>query len=154
MSPDAHEDTICEAAIRALPEILSVLDRGDRPAQDGHVALVVRGFEPAQPPAPVLRTVHWRWRYDSAPEEIDQVAHRAATIDATTRKCIAPVWIFELTPIAADDWYFDYFFTAPLRLWLGEAAGDRAKAQRLAYRARRVSGAWDLEIVDILFAGE
>lgn len=36
-----------------------------------------------------------------------------------------PVWSLGLMPLGADEWRLDYWFAAPLRMWIGPRAGDR-----------------------------
>jgi len=60
------------------------------------------------------------------------------------------VWTFGLTPLGPDTWRLSYGFGAPLRFWLGERAGNRAKGHAYTYVARRHAGGWKLEFEDIV----
>ena len=127
-------DPIVAAAVRALGEIVRLLTDDARPAPDGYVTLVVRDYEPSHGPAPVLATLRYRWREHGEPLALDERTHRAATVDPVSRTCIAPVWVFELTPIGDDDWYFGCFIAAA-----------RAEARSLLFRARRCDSRWVIE---------
>lgn len=128
------DEPIVATAARALAEIVPILCDDARPEPDGYVTMVVRDYEPSHGPAPVLATLRYRWRAEGAPVPIDERTHRAATIDPITRRCIAPVWVFELTPIGDDDWYFGCFIAAA-----------RAEARGLLFRARRYDSRWVIE---------
>jgi hypothetical protein len=47
-----------------------------------------------------------------------------------------PVWGFELTLLEDGEWQVGYWFSAPLRMWLGPRAGDRVKGYALSYVPR------------------
>lgn len=146
------EHSIVEAAERALVGIVAALPPADRPAQLGHVTLVVRDYERNEATRPpILATTFLRWRHEAPPETVDEASFRAATIDPSTQLYATPVWTFELTPVAEDDWYFTHAFAAPVRKWLGESAGSRVKAQGLLFRARREGALWCIDVEDILF---
>lgn len=127
-------DPIVAAAVRALGEIVRLLADDAQPAPDGYVTLVVRDYEPTHGPAPVLATLRYRWREHGEPLALDERTHRAATVDPVSRTCIAPVWVFELTPIGDDDWYFGCLIAAA-----------RTEPRGLLFHARRRDGCWAIE---------
>jgi hypothetical protein len=60
------------------------------------------------------------------------------------------VWAFDLTPLGPVEWRLDYWFAAPLHMWMGPRAGARVQGMGLTYMARGGSDGWTLDEGDIL----
>lgn len=151
MTLEANDARIIEAATAALPGIVATFRSHERPLNGGLVAFTVgrdaaRGVGGSQP----IHSCWYVWR-DGAPcEVLDAEQFKQRTHDPVTGAPKTPTWAFHLAPVSANEWYFEHWFTAPLRLWIGEKAGDRVKTQGASFRARRTESRWEVEIDDVL----
>lgn len=151
MITESDKARIVAAATAALPGIVAALDPKERPAGGSWVAVTVRGRPPdSSDEGPQIHACWYTWRYDAPLEPLDEATYVELTRDAATGIIKVPVWSFDLTPVAGDVWRLGYWFAAPLRMWLGEKAGDRVKGQGMSYLARRTDRGWHLEFEDIL----
>jgi hypothetical protein len=151
MSTEADDARIIAAALAALPGIVAAFDPKEQPAGGSWVAVTING-RPAHGVSAVtaLHRCWYTWRHDAPLEPLDEAKYMELTRDAKSGVIKVPVWAFDLTFVAEGAWRLGYWFAAPLRMWLGEKAGDRVKGQGLGYLARRKDGAWELEFEDIL----
>ena len=147
MTGEFDSEGIVAAAIAVLPEIVAALDPPEQPPGGSWVAVTVYS---GQGEAGVPHRSFYTWRYDAPPEPLEERRYLDLTRDEKTGVIKVPVWTFELTPLGDDEWLLGSWFAAPLRIWLGEQAGDRVKGQGLCYRARRKDDGWTLEVEDIL----
>jgi hypothetical protein len=151
MTADAENERIIGAANEALTGIVAALDPESQPMEGGWVAVTVHA--PAQETggaAPIIQRSFYTWHHEAPPEPLDEAEYMELTRDAETGHVKAPAWGFDLTPADGDDWRLDYWFGAPLRLWMGEKVGDRVMGQGLGFLARRTTHGWELEFEDIL----
>ena len=142
---------IITAAVAVLPAIVAALDPKGKPAPGGYVEFTV-GEEagPVTTEQPPIHTRWYKWHFDAPPETLDEATFKRFTRDATTGALNAPSWAYHLAPISADEWYLEYWFQAPLRMWLGDKAGDRVKAEGVSFHARRTAGGWLVTLDDVL----
>ncbi len=69
---------------------------------------------------------------------------------ARTGKIKVPVWMFELQPLTIDEWWFNYWYAAPRRVWTDKSDDDKIKGYGLSFRAWRMGGQWCVDVDDIL----
>ncbi|NLE22803.1 MAG: hypothetical protein GX624_08505 [Actinobacteria bacterium] len=146
---DAH--TI-EEAIAALPQIAAALEPSQQPADGSWVALAVHSGEEdaGAADADVIHRAWFTWRYDTPLEPLDESRYLELTRDEETDAIKVPVWLFGLTPLGPDEWRLDYWFAAPLRMWMGPRAGNRVQSMGATYVARRDADGWTLDSGDVL----
>jgi hypothetical protein len=151
MTHESEEARIIAAATAALPGIVATFKEHEQPVNGGCVAFTVgRAAPTGVNEAPPIHSCWYVWR-DGAPGELlDESAFKERTRDAATGSLTMPTWAFHLAPIARDEWYFEHWFAAPLRMWLGEKAGNRVKEQGACFRAWRTHGGWDVKLDDVL----
>jgi hypothetical protein len=151
VTQESDKGRIVAAATAVLPEIVATFEPHERPVNGGCVAFTVGSFAAmATSDGPPLYACWYVWR-DGIPHELlDEAGYKERTRDPTTGALMAPTWAFHLAPIAADEWYFEHWFSAPLRMWLGEKAGAQVKEQGASFRARRTETGWEVEIDDVL----
>ena len=151
MTAQADKARIIASAKAALPAIVAALGPKEQPAGGSWVAVTIHGGpEDAAGKRPEICRCWYTWRHDAPLEPLDEARYMELTRDAKSGVIKVPVWAFDLTPVAEDAWRLGYWFGAPLRMWLGERAGDRVMGQGLDYVARRTDGVWKLEFEDIL----
>jgi len=151
MATDPDDSRIVPAALAALPGIVAALGPKEQPAGGSWVAVTIKGRPTDQVGESTdIHRCWYTWHHDAPLEPLGEAEYMELTRDAETGVIKVPVWAFDLTPVADDEWRLGYWFAAPLRMWLGEKAGDRVKGQGLGYLARRKDGAWELELEDIL----
>lgn len=138
---------IIEEAVAALPGIAAALDPAQQPAGGSWVALTVHSGEEGDD---VIHRAYFTWRYDAPLEPLEEPRYLELTRDPETDVIQVPVWLFGLTPLGPDEWQLDYWFAAPLRMWMGPRAGDRVQSMGLTYVARRSEGGWTLDDGDVL----
>jgi hypothetical protein len=147
----SNDQTIIDEAKAALPEIIAQLEPKEQPATGAWVAFTVRGRATKQTgEAPVIHQAWYTWRHPGPLEEIDEATYKELTLDPKTGKIKVPAWLFELEPLGIDEWWLNYWFSAPLRLWAGESVGDRVRGYGVSFRAWREGGQWRVEVSDIL----
>jgi hypothetical protein len=142
---DDNERIIAEA-LAALPEIAAALDPSQQPARGSWVALTVHSGEEGE----LIHRAWFTWRYDAPLEPLEQSRYLELTRKEGTDVIKVPVWAFDLTPLGLDEWRLDYWFAAPLRMWMGPRAGDRVQGMGLTYVARRGGDGWRLDDGDVL----
>ena len=151
MTVKGGSERIIAAATDALPGIVAALDPESQPAGGSWVAVTVRAPSPqAGAEAPVIQRSFYTWRHDAPLEPLEEAEYLDPTRDPRSGHLKVPAWAFDLTPVGEDEWHLGYWFGAPLRMWLGERAGDRVMGHGLSYVARRADGRWSLEFEDIL----
>ena len=151
MTTVPDNERLIAAATAVLPEIVAALDPRERPAGGSWVAFTVHGRSTAAAGrSPEILRCWYTWHHDAPLEPLDEATYLELTRDAKTGVIKVPVWAFDLTPVADDEWRLGYWFSVPLRMWMGAKAGDRVKGQGLGYLARRKDGVWELELEDIL----
>ena len=151
MSTEADDARIIAIALAALPGIVAALGPKEQPAGGSWVAVTALTPSAGGPLTVTALERCWYTGHHDAPlEPLDEATYLELTRDAKTGVIKVPVWAFDLTPVADDEWRLGYWFGAPLRMWLGEKAGDRVKGQGLGYLARCKDGVWELEFEDIL----
>lgn len=100
---------------------------------------------------PVLHRAWYTWGYDGPREEIDEATYNKLVLDPKSGKVKVPAWRYVLERLGPDEWRFDTWFGAPLRMWVGRSAGDRVMGHGLKYRAHRSKrGRWRLEYWDVI----
>jgi hypothetical protein len=143
---DDNERIIAEA-VAALPGIAAALEPQSQPADGSWVALTVHSGEEGDD---VIHRAFFTWRYDAPLEPLEESPYLDLTRDQEKGVIKVPVWSFGLTPQGPDEWRLDYWFAAPLRMWIGPRAGDRIQSMGLTYVARRSADGWTLDSGDIL----
>ena len=98
----------------------------------------------------VIHRAWFTWRYDTPLEPLEESRYLELTRDPETDVIKVPVWLFGLTPLGPDEWRLDYWFAAPLRMWIGPRAGHRVQSVGLTYVARRDGDGWTLDDGDVL----
>ncbi|HEY5169142.1 MAG TPA: hypothetical protein VIK03_07100 [Thermoleophilia bacterium] len=147
----ADDKHLIAAATAALPAIVAALDPENQPAGGSWVAFSVRA--PLQGATGETREVHrswYTWRHDAPLEDLDEATYLGFTQDPNTGVAKVPVWSFVLEPLADDAWRLRYSFGAPLRMWMGDRAGNRVMGYAVTYVARSVNGDWELAFEDVL----
>ena len=147
MGAASDTERIIAEAIAALPEIAAVLEPSAQPAGGSWVALTVHGRAEGDD---AIHRAYFTWRYDAPLEPLEESRYLELTRDAEKDIIKVPVWSFGLTSLGADEWRLDYWFAAPLRMWMGPRAGDRIQSMGLTYVARRSDDGWTLDSGDIL----
>ena len=151
MTGKRDSERIIAAAIDALPGIVAALDPESQPAVGSWVAVTVRApSHEAGAEAPVIQRSFYTWRHDAPLEPLEEAEYLELTRDPKSGRLKVPAWAFDLTPVAEGEWHLGYWFGAPLRMWLGERAGDRVMGHGLSFVARRADGGWSVEFEDIL----
>jgi len=151
MTIEPDTERIIAAATAVLPEIVAALDPKEQPVGGSWVAVTINGRPTdAVSKSPVIHRCWYTWRHDAPLEPLDEAMYMELTRDVKTDVIKVPVWAFDLTPVADDEWRLGYWFGAPLRMWMGEKAGDRVMGHGLGYLARRTDGGWELKFEDIL----
>lgn|GEM_PF-5265122 len=125
----------------ALPGIAAALEPQSQPAGGSWVALVVHSGEEGDadagaPGGDIIHRAWFTWRHDAPLEPLEESRHLELTRKAGTDVIKVPVWSFGLTPLGPDEWRLDYWFAAPLGMWMGPRAGDRVQSMGLTYVAR------------------
>ena len=151
MAPKADTEPIIAEAVSALPKIAAALDPKQQPVGGSWVALTVHSpRDEASRESTVLHRAYFTWRHDAPLEPLEESRYMELTRIEGTDVIKVPVWLFELTPLGDHDWHVGYYFGAPLRMWIGERAGDRVQGYGLSYIARPDGDGWVLEDGDIL----
>ena len=138
---------IIEEAVAALPGIAAALEPTLQPAGGSWVALTVHGGEEGDD---VIHRAYFTWRHDAPLEPLEEPRYLELTRDPETDVIKVPVWLFGFTALGPGEWRLDYWFAAPLRMWMGPRAGDRVKSMGLTYVARRGEDGWTLDDGDVL----
>ncbi len=150
MTPDSDSQRIIAKAVAVLPQIAAALDPQEQPAGGSWVALTVH----ASPDAPgsrgaILHRLYFTWRHEAPLEPLEESRYLELTRDEQTGIIKVPVWTFDLTPLGRDEWRLGYWFAAPLRMWMGDRAGDRVKEQGYTCLAQYADDRWTLEFEDV-----
>jgi hypothetical protein len=140
-------ERIVEAAVAALPGIAAALEPQSQPAGGSWVALTVHSGEEDDD---IIHRAWFIWRCDSPLEPLEESRYLELTRKEGTDVIKVPVWAFGLTPLGPDEWRLNYWFAAPLRMWMGPRVGDRVKGMGLTYVARRGHDGWTLDDGDVL----
>lgn len=144
-----NEPVIAEA-VTALPDIVAALDPSHQLAGGSWVALTVHGPANEGDDAEIIHRAFFTWRHDAQLEPLEEARYLELTRDETTGIIKVPVWTFGLTPLGPDEWRLDYWFAAPLRMWIGPRAGAHVRGMGLTYVARRGPDGWTLDDEDVL----
>lgn len=151
MTQMSNDERIIEAATAALAGIVAAFHQHERPTNGGLVAFTVgRDAARGAASAASIHRCWYVWRDGAPGERLDEAAFHERSRDAATGALAAPTWTFHLAPLDAEEWYFEHWFAAPLRMWIGEEAGDRVKEQGASFRARKTQYGWEVEIEDVL----